>query len=93
MCYVGCENLLIILWDFWNLVDIVVVLDCGVDDVIVSLIKGGEVLLWINFIVCCFYGYVVESISVGEVIVFFDGCDLIVLGICIKLFKCEYLIF
>ena len=70
--HAGCENPLIILRDFRNSADTAAALDRGADDVIVSPIKGGEVLSRINSIVRRFHGHAAESISVGEVTAF-DG--------------------
>lgn len=91
--HAGCENPLIILRDFRNSADTAAALDRGADDVIVSPIKGGEVLSRINSIVRRFHGHAAESISVGEVTAFFDGRDPIVSGTRIKLSKREHSIF
>lgn len=89
----GCANPVIVLRDFRNSQDTSAALDRGADDVIVSPIKGSEVLSRINSIVRRFHGHASESVVVGELTAFFDGRDPIVSGSRIKLSKREHSIF
>jgi len=89
----GCANPVIVLRDFRNSQDTSAALDRGADDVIVSPIKGSEVLSRINSIVRRFHGHASESVVVGELTAFFDGRDPIVSGARIKLSKREHSIF
>lgn len=89
----GCNNPIIILRDFRSFQDTSAVLDRGADDVIVSPIKGGEVLSRINSIIRRSHGHAAESVVIGEVTAFFDGRDPIVSGHRIKLSKREHSIF
>ncbi|MGD9864210.1 MAG: winged helix-turn-helix domain-containing protein [Pseudodonghicola sp.] len=89
----GCANPVIVLRDFRNSQDTSAALDRGADDVIVSPIKGSEVLSRINSIVRRFHGHAAESVVVGELTAFFDGRDPIVSGARIKLSKREHSIF
>ncbi len=90
---VGCENPMIVLRDFRNSADTAAALDRGADDVVVSPIKGGEVMSRINSIVRRFHGHASESVIVGEVTAYFDGRDPLVSGARIKLSKREHSIF
>lgn len=89
----GCANPVIVLRDFRNSQDTSAALDRGADDVIVSPIKGSEVLSRINSIIRRFHGHAAESVVVGELTAFFDGRDPIVSGARIKLSKREHSIF
>lgn len=89
----GCENPLIVLRDFRNSADTAAALDRGADDVIVSPIKGSEVIARINSIVRRFHGHASESVVVGEITAYFDGRDPLVSGARIKLSKREHSIF
>ncbi len=89
----NCENPMIVLRDFRNSQDTAAALDRGADDVIVSPIKGGEVLSRINSVVRRFHGHASENVVVGEVTAYFDGRDPIVSGARIKLSKREHSIF
>lgn len=89
----GCANPVIVLRDFRNSQDTSAALDRGADDVIVSPIKGSEVVSRINSIVRRFHGHAAESVEVGELTAFFDGRDPIVSGARIKLSKREHSIF
>ncbi len=89
----GCENPLIVLRDFRNAQDTSAALDFGADDVIVSPIRGGEVLSRINSIIRRSHGHASESVLVGELTAYFDGRDPIVSGARIKLSKREHTIF
>jgi len=62
----GCANPVIVLRDFRNSQDTSAALDRGADDVIVSPIKGSEVVSRINSIVRRFHGHAAESVEVGE---------------------------
>ncbi|PCH72556.1 MAG: transcriptional regulator [Rhodobacteraceae bacterium] len=89
----GCENPLIVLRDFRNAQDTSAALDFGADDVIVSPIRGGEVLSRINSIIRRSFGHASESVLVGELTAYFDGRDPVVSGARIKLSKREHTIF
>ncbi len=89
----GCENPLIVLRDFRNAQDTSAALDFGADDVIVSPIRGGELLSRINSITRRSYGHASESVLVGELTAYFDGRDPVVSGARIKLSKREHSIF
>ncbi|TDE38886.1 response regulator transcription factor [Antarcticimicrobium sediminis] len=89
----GCANPVIVLRDFRNSQDTSAALDRGADDVIVSPIKGSEVVSRINSIIRRFHGHAAESVEVGELIAFFDGRDPIVSGARIRLSKREHSIF
>ncbi|MCI5097400.1 MAG: response regulator transcription factor [Rhodobacteraceae bacterium] len=89
----GCSNPIIVLRDFRNSRDTSALLDSGADDVIVSPIKGSEVLSRINSIIRRFHGHAADSVVVGELTAFFDGRDPIVSGSRIKLSKREHSIF
>lgn len=89
----GCANPVIVLRDFRNWQDTSAALDRGADDVIVSPIKGSEVVSRINSIIRRFHGHAAESVEVGELTAFFDGRDPIVSGARIKLSKREHSIF
>ena len=89
----GCSNPVIVLRDFRNFRDTSALLDNGADDVIVSPIKGSEVLSRINSIIRRFHGHASESVVLGEMTAYFDGRDPIVSGSRIKLSKREHSIF
>lgn len=89
----GCENPLIVLRDFRNAQDTSAALDFGADDVVVSPIRGGEVLSRINSIIRRSHGHASESVLVGELTAYFDGRDPVVSGARIKLSKREHTIF
>jgi two-component system cell cycle response regulator CtrA len=89
----GCSNPVIVLRDFRNFRDTSALLDNGADDVIVSPIKGGEVLSRINSIIRRFHGHAADSVVLGEMTAYFDGRDPIVSGSRIKLSKREHSIF
>jgi len=89
----GCENPVIILRDFRNSKDTSELLDLGADDVIVSPIKGTEVLARINSIIRRSHGHASDSVQIGEMTAFFDGRDPIVSGVQIRLSRREHAIF
>ena len=83
----GCVNPVIVLKDFRNAKDTSDLLNLGADDVIVSPIRGAEVLSRTNSIIRRHYGHASESVIVGELTAYFDGRDPI------KLSKREYSVF
>lgn len=89
----GCANPLIILKDFRNAQGTAELLNMGADDVIVSPIRGAEVLSRVNSITRRLYGHAADSVVVGELTAFFDGSDPIVSGSRIKLSKREHSVF
>jgi two-component system cell cycle response regulator CtrA len=89
----GCRNPILVLRDFKNSRDASEALDQGADDVMVSPIKGIEVLSRVNSIIRRSYGHVAESITVGEVTAYFDGRDPEVSGRRMKLSRREHAIF
>lgn len=89
----GCENPLIVLRDFRNSKDTSELLDLGADDVIVSPIKGTEVLARINSIIRRSHGHAADSVQIGEMTAFFDGRDPIVSGVQVRLSRREHAIF
>ena len=89
----GCVNPVIVLKDFRNAKDTSDLLNLGADDVIVSPIRGAEVLSRTNSIIRRHYGHASESVIVGELTAYFDGRDPIVSGSRIKLLKREYSVF
>ncbi|KFE35694.1 response regulator transcription factor [Thioclava atlantica] len=89
----GCRNPVLVMRDFKNSRDASEALDAGADDVMVSPIKGIEVLSRINSIIRRAYGHAAESISVGEITAFFDGRDPLVSGARLKLSNREHAIF
>ncbi|MFC2970556.1 winged helix-turn-helix domain-containing protein [Acidimangrovimonas pyrenivorans] len=89
----GCRNPLIVMRDFKNSRDTSEALDLGADDVMVSPIKGIEVLSRVNSINRRSYGHAAESVTVGEVKAYFDGRDPEVSGGRLRLSKREHAIF
>ncbi|MBM1543026.1 response regulator transcription factor [Sulfitobacter mediterraneus] len=89
----GCENPIIFFRDFRNAQDTSELLNLGADDVIVSPIRGTEVLSRTNSIIRRFHGHAADSVVVGELTAFFDGRDPIVSGSRIKLSKREHSVF
>jgi two-component system cell cycle response regulator CtrA len=89
----GCVNPIIVIRDFRNAQDTSELLNIGADDVIVSPIKGTELLSRTNSIIRRLYGHAGESVIVGELTAYFDGRDPIVSGSQIKLSKREYSVF
>lgn len=89
----GCVNPIIVIRDFRNAQDTSELLNIGADDVIVSPIKGTELLSRTNSIIRRLYGHAGESVIVGELTAYFDGRDPVVSGSQIKLSKREYSVF
>ena len=89
----GCRNPVLVMRDFKNSRDTSEALDNGADDVMVSPIKGIEVLSRVNSINRRSYGHAAESITVGEVTAYFDGRDPEVSGARLRLSKREHAIF
>ncbi len=89
----GCRNPVLVARDFKNSRDTSEALDRGADDVMVSPIKGIEVLSRVNSINRRSYGHAAESVTVGEVTAYFDGRDPQVSGTRLKLSKREHAIF
>lgn len=89
----GCRNPLVVMRDFKNSRDTSEALDHGADDVIISPVKGVEVLSRINSINRRTYGHAAESVTVGEVRAFFDGRDPEVSGARLRLSRREHAIF
>lgn len=89
----GCANPIMVMRDFRNSKDTSALLDLGVDDVLISPIKGGEVLSRVNSVVRRLHGHAADSVVVGELTAYFDGRDPIVSGHSIKLSKREHAIF
>ncbi len=89
----GCRNPVLVMRDFKNSRDASEALDTGADDVLVSPIKGIEVLSRINSIIRRSYGHAAESVTVGEVIAYFDGRDPEVSGERLRLSRREHAIF
>jgi two-component system cell cycle response regulator CtrA len=89
----GCPNPVIVLRDFRNANDTADLLNIGADDVIVSPIRGAEVLSRTNSIIRRYHGHAADSVVVGELTAYFDGRDPIVSGSRIKLSKREHSVF
>lgn len=89
----GCRNPIIMLRDFKNSRDASEALDLGADDVMVSPIKGIEVVARVNSINRRSYGHAAESVTVGEVTAYFDGRDPEVSGERLRLSRREHAIF
>ncbi|MGV6810875.1 MAG: response regulator transcription factor [Brevirhabdus sp.] len=89
----GCDNPLIVLRDFRNSKDTSALLDLGADDVIVSPIKGTEVLARINSIIRRTHGHASDSVQIGEMTAYFDGRDPVVSGVQVRLSRREHAIF
>lgn len=89
----GCENPILALRNFRNAQQTSDLLNLGADDVIVSPIRGTEVLSRTNSIIRRLCGHAADSVVVGELTAFFDGRDPIVSGSRIKLSKREHSVF
>lgn len=89
----GCANPVIVLRNFRNAQDTSELLNLGADDVIVSPIRGTEVLSRANSIIRRLYGHAADNVVMGELTAFFDGRDPIVAGCRIKLSKREHSVF
>lgn len=88
-----CRNPILVLRDFRNSKDASNALDHGADDVLVIPVKGIEILSRINSINRRSYGHVAESVTVGEIVAYFDGRDPEVSGERLRLSKREHAIF
>ena len=89
----GCNNPLIVIYQQKDPDIVAEVLNCGADDVVISPFTGYELASRIASIVRRSNGYAAESISIGEVTVFFDGRDPLVSGVPLSLSKREHDIF
>lgn len=89
----GCANPVIVFRNFRNAQDTSELLNLGADDVIVSPIRGTEVLSRTNSIIRRLYGHAADSVVMGELTAYFDGRDPIVSGSRIKLSKREHSVF
>lgn len=89
----GCENPVIVLRDFRNAQDTAAALDYGADDVVVSPVRGSEVLSRINSVVRRWHGHAAECVEIGELTAYFDGRDPLVSGSRVRLSKREHAIF
>lgn len=88
-----CINPIIVFRDFRNARDTADLLDLGADDVMVSPIKGNEVLSRMNSVIRRLYGHAADSVVMGELTAYFDGRDPIISGSRIKLSKREHSVF
>lgn len=88
-----CVNPIIVFRDFRNSLDTAGLLDLGVDDVMVSPIRGAEVFSRVNSVVRRLYGHAADSVVMGELVAYFDGRDPLVCGNRIKLSKREHSVF
>ena len=89
----GCANPVIVLRDFRNARETSELLNLGADDVIVSPIRGTEVLSRTNSIIRRLCGHAADSVVLGELTAYFDGRDPEVSGNRIKLSKREHSVF
>lgn len=89
----GLDSPLIVMRDYRNARDASAALDQGADDVIVQPIRGPELLSRIKSIIRRAHGHSSESVSIGELVAYFDGRDPIVSGSSIQLSKREHAIF
>jgi two-component system cell cycle response regulator CtrA len=88
-----CVNPIIVFRDFRNSQDTADLLDLGADDVMVSPIKGAEVLSRVNSVIRRLYGHAADSVVMGELTAYFDGRDPVISGSRIKLSKREHSVF
>lgn len=89
----GCVNPLIVLRSFRNAQETAELLNLGADDVIVSPIRGAELLSRTNSVIRRLCGHAADSIVLGELTAYFDGRDPEVAGNRIKLSKREHSVF
>lgn len=88
-----CRNPVLVMRDFKNSKYTSEALDHGADDVMVVPIKGIEIQARVNSINRRSYGHVAESVTVGEIVAYFDGRDPEVAGERLRLSKREHAIF
>lgn len=88
-----CVSPIIVFRNFRNSQDTASLLDLGADDVMVSPIRGAEVVSRMNSVVRRLYGHAADSIVMGELTAYFDGRDPIISGSRIKLSKREHSVF
>lgn len=88
-----CVNPVIVFRNFRNASDTSDLLDLGADDVMVSPIRGAEVLSRVNSVIRRLYGHAADSVVMGELTAYFDGRDPIISGSRIKLSKREHSVF
>ena len=89
----GCANPVIVLRNFRNAQDTSDLLNLGADDVIVSPVRGTELLSRTNSIIRRLCGHAADSVVLGELTAYFDGRDPVVAGNRIKLSKREHSVF
>ncbi len=89
----NCVSPVIVFRNFRNSQDTSNLLDLGADDVMVSPIKGAEVLSRMNSVIRRLYGHAADSVVLGELTAYFDGRDPIISGSRIKLSKREHSVF
>ncbi|MDF3414814.1 response regulator transcription factor [Sulfitobacter sp. M57] len=88
-----CVSPIIVFRNFRNSQDTSSLLDLGADDVMVSPIRGTEVVSRMNSVIRRLYGHAADSIVIGELTAYFDGRDPIISGTRIKLSKREHSVF
>ncbi|MGC1504528.1 MAG: response regulator transcription factor [Sulfitobacter sp.] len=88
-----CVSPIIVFRNFRNSQDTASLLDLGADDVMVSPIRGAEVVSRLNSVIRRLYGHAADSIVMGELTAYFDGRDPIISGSRIKLSKREHSVF
>jgi two-component system cell cycle response regulator CtrA len=88
-----CVSPIIVFRNFRNSQDTSSLLDLGADDVMVSPIRGAEVVSRMNSVIRRLYGHAADSIVMGELTAYFDGRDPIISGSRIKLSKREHSVF
>ncbi|MDG1068023.1 MAG: response regulator transcription factor [Sulfitobacter sp.] len=88
-----CVNPIIVFRNFRNARDTSDLLDLGADDVMVSPIRGTEVLSRVNSVIRRLYGHAADSVVMGELTAYFDGRDPVISGSRIKLSKREHSVF
>ncbi|MBM1689230.1 response regulator transcription factor [Sulfitobacter geojensis] len=88
-----CVSPIIVFRNFRNSQDTASLLDLGADDVMVSPIRGAEVVSRMNSVIRRLYGHAADSIVMGELTAYFDGRDPIISGSRIKLSKREHSVF
>ncbi len=88
-----CVSPIIVFRNFRNSQDTSSLLDLGADDVMVSPIRGTEVVSRMNSVIRRLYGHAADSIVMGELTAYFDGRDPIISGSRIKLSKREHSVF
>jgi len=89
----GCKNPIIALCETKEPGRVAELLNSGADDVVVSPLSGTELVSRIASIVRRYNGHVAESVTIGEITVYFDGRDPLISGNTIALSKREYDIF